>query len=279
MGCSFPLILPYFLLVSHLFEMTILSKFEDLPPEIRSQRQGFLYRIIEDIYQDQQRVIQIFADLEIRKDNDLSQDKKIIDDIIDKVLNAKKTQYKFWPIFPKDEEKERQDMEWIAIGSFIIVGLYFWSQYSSKDKSENKEGESQIRKNTLPRQSTSSSPPRRQIPAVLSLVVPASEVSNLRENTEIKTEQIKEIIDKASYFLCSSQTNAKSLQLKTIDEAILSQSQREVYIEIELPNGREIIDKTNLYLLTRDLAPNQPGTIKQLKCLKDLSGLEKFHRI
>jgi hypothetical protein len=122
---------------------------------------------------------------------------------------------------------------------------------------------------------------KQQTKAALCLIVPASEVSDLINRTEIHAYRINQLIDAASYFLCTHLRNAESTQmfLNLTNEDIPTDSRRDVYIRIDIDNGLKIIDKEVRYILQRDLPANSLGIIEKLACLKNLSGLEAFNRV
>ncbi|MDB9481654.1 hypothetical protein PN476_03380 [Dolichospermum circinale CS-537/05] len=80
------------------------------------------------------------------------------------------------------------------------------------------------------------------------------------------------------YFLCTTDANS-TVKLNTTDDAPLSDSKREVYIKININDGQNVINKKTRYSLKENLSENVQGYIEELKCLMDLSGLEKFNRI
>lgn len=67
--------------------------------------------------------------------------------------------------------------------------------------------------------------------------------------------------------------------LEMTDENISPDSIREVYLRININDGRKIIDQTVRYSLKTDIPSQAKCIIKQLACLKNLSGLQKFNRI
>jgi len=139
-------------------------------------------------------------------------------------------------------------------------------------------------------QLSDSSPPRQKVlkPVALYLVVPASEVGNLRENNQINVSDIEKLIDNSLYFLCTSLENADATQqhlqqhLELTTKIFITVSeQRELYIRININNGEEMIGKKVPYILKRNLPHDGQCIVKELACIRYLSvsGLEKFNRV
>jgi hypothetical protein len=129
-----------------------------------------------------------------------------------------------------------------------------------------------------------SSPTRRKNSVDLCLVVPASVVENVRENSPIDVSGIEKLIDNSLYFLCTTPEDADATWklLDRTDEDITTLSeQREIYVRINIADGEDMMGKKVPYILKRNLPPNGQGMVKQLACLKYLSvsGLENFNRI
>ncbi|MBD1883048.1 hypothetical protein [Microcoleus vaginatus] len=128
-------------------------------------------------------------------------------------------------------------------------------------------------------------PPKVAAPVALCLVVPASVVENVRENSPIDVSGIEKLIDNSLYFLCTTPEDADAtwdLLDRTDDEDITTVSeQREIYVRINIAEGEDMIGKKVPYILKRNLPSNGQGVVRQLACLKYLSvsGLENFNRI
>ena len=128
-------------------------------------------------------------------------------------------------------------------------------------------------------------PPKVAVPVALCLVVPASVVENVRENSPIDVSDIEKLIDNSLYFLCTTPEDADAtweLLDRTDDEDITTVSeQREIYVRINIAEGEDMIGKKVPYILKRNLPSNGQGIVTQLACLEYLSvsGLENFNRI
>ncbi|MFO0051678.1 MAG: hypothetical protein ACK53Q_01900, partial [Dolichospermum sp.] len=119
------------------------------------------------------------------------------------------------------------------------------------------------------------------IPADLCLVVPASIASNFINRSNLKVDELIYLIDNASYFLCTivkvADSNEQNLEIT--DDNISSDSIREVYIRININDGRNMINQDVRFSLKNNLPIQANCTVKKLACLGNLSGLEKFNRI
>jgi hypothetical protein len=129
-----------------------------------------------------------------------------------------------------------------------------------------------------------SSPTRRKNSVDLCLVVPASVVENVRENSPIDVSGIEKLIDNSLYFLCTTPEDADATwkRLERTKEDITSLSEeREIYVRINIAEGEDMIGKKVPYILKRNLPSNGQGIVTQLACLEYLSvsGLENFNRI
>ena len=170
--------------------------------------------------------------------------------------------------------KQIPNMEWIFVAAaFTFVGLFFYKQtLDKKEQNKIKPSVQEIKEQPI------FSPP---IPADLCLIVPASIATNFISRSNLKIDELTYLIDNASYFLCTTVKVADSNEqyLKITDESIQLDSRREVYIRININDGRNLIDKKIPYYLKTNLPLQAQCTVKQLACLENLSGLEKFNRI
>ena len=165
-------------------------------------------------------------------------------------------------------------MEWIFVAaSFTFVGLFYYKQ--TRDKKEQEK----IKPTIAPTQEQPIY--QRPIPAGLCLIVPASIVSNFLNSSNLKVEDVKYLIDNASYFICTTVKVAESNDeyLKTTDETIPPDSRRDVYIRITINDGHNMIAQTMRYYLKNNLPIQAYCKVEKIACLKNPSGLEKFNRI
>jgi hypothetical protein len=129
-----------------------------------------------------------------------------------------------------------------------------------------------------------SSPTRGKNSVELCLVVPASVVENVKENSPIDVSDIEKLIDNSLYFLCTTPEDANAtweLLDRTGADITTVSEQREIYVRINIADGEDMIGKKVPYILKRNLPSNGQGMVTQLACLEYLSvsGLEKFNRI
>ncbi|MFM7366181.1 MAG: hypothetical protein ACKO11_17145 [Cuspidothrix sp.] len=268
--------------------------FDDIYPQIKNQKKGVLSTVIYLILTpEDSKAKQICNDLKIESNALLSDDLSISSDIIGLFISNPNDK-KQWIIEPLKEgvknarksfgsNLEDNDMKLfqiVVIGCFI-VGTVSCFIYLKKKQEDGENAQKENHKN-----SPFSSPPppnKVSITVALCLIVPASVVENIRENSTINVSDIETLIENASYFLCTSiedaDTTQKFLELTPDDITELSE-QREVYIRINIADGEEMIGKKVKYSLKRNL-PNNKGVVRKLACLKYLSvsGLEKFNRI
>ena len=207
----------------------------------------------------------------IQPNADKDNDKKNIDDLLDQILrnpivngSAKLAIINF----------KGENMEWIFVtAAFTFVGLFYYKQIRDKKEQEK------IKPTITATQGQSI--PKTPIPADLCLIVPASIVSNFIDSSNLKVEDVKHLIDHASYFLCTTVKVADSNEeyLKITNETIPPDSRRDVYIRININDGRNMIDQTMRYYLKDNLPIQAECTVKKIACLKNPSGLEKFNRV
>jgi len=235
---------------------------------------GLLYQTIGIIMGEEQllyreKTSKICDYFGIKPSANKDEDKKIINNLLDGIL-------KNTPINNVIAKAINQggNMEWIFVAAaFTFVGLFLYKQnLDKKDQGKIKPAVQEIKN-----QATS----QPLIPADLCLVVPASIASNFINRLNLKVDELRNLIDNASYFLCTSVKVADSNEqnLEITDDNISSDSIREVYIRININDGRNMINQDVRYSLRNNLPIQADCTVKKLACLGNLSGLEKFNRI
>jgi len=247
--------------------------------QIKGTERGILYKTIQIIVcekqspsQEQTRKICDYFGIKYNSDKD--EDKKIIDNLLDAMIIDNRIFKESAKIFVN---KLGGVMEWIFIAAaFTFVGLFYYKQNLDKNPPEKRtpnkavEGTKEQPNSPLP------------IPADLCLVVPASIASNFRNSSNLAVNELIHLIDNASYFLCTTvkvaDSNEQNLEMTT-NEDIPPDSTREVYIRININDGRNLIDKNIPRYLKKDLPTQAQCKLKKLACLKNLSGLENFNRI
>lgn len=236
---------------------------------------GLLYQTIGIIMGEEQllyreKTSKICDYFGIKPSANKDEDKEIINDLLDGIL-------KNTPINNVIAKVINQggNMEWIFVAAaFTFVGLFLYKQTLDKKKQEK------IKPTIAP--GTQEKPTFQPlIPADLCLVVPASIASNFINHSKLKVDELIYLIDNASYFLCTSVkvADANEQNLEITDDNISSDSIREVYIRININDGRNMIDQNMRYYLKDNLPIQAYCTVKKLACLENLSGLEKFNRV
>ncbi|MDB9459118.1 hypothetical protein PN473_11995 [Dolichospermum circinale CS-545/17] len=248
----------------------------------RNSETGRLYKTIQIIVGEEKsqssvRTREICDYFGIKSDSSIEEDKEIIDNLLDVIFVDNKVFRESAKILNKTATFLSNcniggNMEWIFIVTGLtLVGGIIYNQLSSKQKDQESQ-ESELKEE---KQEPSYQSP---LPVDLCLIIPASIASNLETGSTLNFDQLIEIIDSASYFLCITDANS-TVKLNTTDDAPLSDSKREFYLEIRINNGRNLIDKKRRYYLKENLKEDVQSDIKKLMCLRDLSGLEKFNRV
>ena len=178
------------------------------------------------------------------------------------------------------------DLFWITVIACTLVGAYSCKKYVDNNIKEQKTKQVRGGKTrgtqTITKAKYLETPPSPPIPTDLCLIIPASIASKFVNSQYLTADDITYLIDSASYFLCTRVQDAELNEQNLIlmrNEAILADSKREVYIRINIPNGRNMIGQKMPYYLKTNFPENVQGIVKELSCIRDLSGLEKFNRI
>ena len=243
---------------------------EKLYNQIKNKDEGILYQIIH-ILVDPKRANEICNAKGIKNNASLDDDLEInqsnkLHILISKVGKIFTTDIKDIPkSIERNVHSNTAKFEDIVAIACRLVGETTCREYLNKSKNLNTN--------------------IRQIsPSSLCLVVPALVVRNVRENDLINTSGVEKLIDNSLYFLCTSPEDANGIQqsLELTDEDItIVSEQREIYVKININDGKEIIGKKVPYSLKRNLPSNGKLMVEKLACLKYLSvsGLENFNRV
>jgi hypothetical protein len=276
------------------------SIFEEIYPEIKNQKKGVLSTVIYKILgADKSQAQEVCQSLKIQDYALLEDDLSISADIIGLFISDPNTKKEGWKEFLNDRivqgkeivknarknvgsNWEGNDMKLfqIVVIGCLIVGVVVCIKYIEKTQKEREVGDSR----KLPPSDSFPPRPKVPVPVALCLVVPASEVGNIRENYTINVSHIERLIENASYFLCTTPEEANTIKqsLKLTNENISDVSeQREFYVRINIDDGEEMMGKKVPYILKRNLPSNGQGMVEQLACLEYLSvsGLENFNRV
>lgn len=264
--------------------------FEQIYPQIKNQKKGVLSTVIHTILDsDKSQAEQVCQHLQIdnnKLDDDLSISLDIIglfinnptDDnqlfkninkfIKDNIKNGRKS-------FARDWEENEMKLYQIVVIGCLIVGVIACITYLRKK--QKKAELDKVDKTPPPK-------PKITQSAALCLIVPASVVKNIKNHNPINVSEIQELIDNASYFVCTKPQDADIAQqrLELANEDISNASEyTEVYVRIDIADGEKMIGKTVPYILKNNLPENGELIVTELACLKYLSnsGLEKFNRV
>jgi hypothetical protein len=88
----------------------------------------------------------------------------------------------------------------------------------------------------------------------------------LSPDSYVNVSELKELIDNASYFLCTESSKVKSIDesLISTDEDITSVNERKrIYVSINIPNAQTMIGKDSQYSLKENLPLQAQGTIER----------------
>lgn len=253
--------------------------FTELNYECEKSQIGLLYKTIQVIVGEKEsqtlkQTKEICRYFGIKRDANVDEDKKIIEYLQDAILRDNQLSISLAKLVTN---VQGGNMEWIFVASaFTLVGMFLYKE--SLDKKQPQPRRNNLAVEVTKQQLTS----QTIISAHLCLVVPASIASEFRNGQNVNTDKITYLIDSASYFICHDPEkplfDEKDLTIMK-DEAILSDSKREVYIRIKITNGGKMINQKMPYYLKTNLPENVQGNVEELACLKNLSGLEKFHLV
>lgn len=237
--------------------------YDQVYPHIKDHKLGVLATVIYLILDsDRTQAKKICQELGIKGNSSWEEDLSIGADVIgNKLIGSQKMQ------------KDNLDWSIIVLIGLAIVGVAAALVFieAKKQKSDS---------NSKP---PADPPPKKSEYASLCLVVPASVARKFTNNNPIDKAEVEDLIDNASYFLCTNDQKADSVQknLDLTDDKITDISeQREVYIRINIADGQDMIGKQISYTLKSNL-PAHGGVIHKIACIKYLSvsGLEEFNRI
>jgi hypothetical protein len=239
---------------------------------------GRLYKTIQIIVGEEKsqssvKTREICDHFGIKSYSSIEEDKRIIGNLLDVIFPDNKV-FLFRESAKLLNNFVGGNMEWIFIATGLTLVGIIYNQLSSKQKDE-KSQESEL-KEEKQEPSYQNPLPVDLCPVDLCLVIPASIASNLKPGSNLNFDQLIDIIDSASYFLCTTDANS-TVKLNTTDEVPLSDSMQEFYIKIRINDGGNLIDKKIRYYLKDNLGQDVKGNIEELMCLRDLSGLEKFN--
>jgi hypothetical protein len=181
--------------------------------------------------------------------------------------------------FNQSSEIGEKEMEWLVFGAISLTGIYLAQRLISKEKEELQvDREQSVGLLDIENIPISTTP----VIAILCMIVPARIASNFKREKTLVHSDIEYLLDNSSYFLCVDindviryEQNLKELT----NEEIAPDSQKEVYIRVNITNGGNLIGKKSCFGLKNNLSVAGNFCIKKVFLLEDLSGLEQFNRV
>jgi hypothetical protein len=257
-----------------------------LQNEVEIPSEGIFYKVIQILCkEDKNYALEICDDFGVTSSASPDRDVQIISEIIDKSFRHTQFENLFKRNFQQDTLKNTNELDgnekmeiikFILVGCFLLYVAYRFAPELDKKRSRTKVKE---KGRGVPSPQPDS---YKSIDAYLCLVVLSKRVSNVRKNDVLDKETLSELIDGASHLLCVKSENLyESEQFLNADEdnLILPDSNREVYIRIKIRDGQKLIGETFPYYLQSNLSPRSTGTVEEIFCLRNLSGLQRFNRI
>ncbi|MEH2239618.1 hypothetical protein [Nostoc sp.] len=262
----------------------------EVHPQISNDRVGVLYKVIHILLeekvileQEEEITAEFFCNIfSIKSNARLLEDKNFFEGLImnpREQLNPKEI---VRSILATNENERQRELLWVVLIACFIVGTFICIQFIQRRKNKERGGNTKNVQQPVAVSLQPLAPPLESLTVALCLVVPAYVVNKLKEQYQIDANEIENLIDNASYFLCTKVADAELVQqhLDLTGENILNVGERrEVYVKIHIADGQEMLDKTVPYILKRNLPSHRQGVVKKLDSLGDLSGLEKFNRV
>ena len=276
--------------------------FEKIKPEIRHLREGILYQSIQiilledELNTEQKQTPTICKQFSIEpsasKDEDINHaynlrgifaytlfghnaERGLQNFVVTNVSKAVSTSKNL--LNNKNGDNEVEELKWIVIVACTVVGLTVCIQYLEKQNKKNNVSKKRpVNPNSEDLQYKA---PRRPMPAALCLIVPANIATRL--SSPINTDGLSNLIDNASYFICTNErdANSKQDQLTMTDENISPDSNREFYVRIKISDGNDLIGKKIRYAIKTNLPINASFVVEKITCLGSLAGIESFNRV
>lgn len=101
-------------------------------------------------------------------------------------------------------------------------------------------------------------------------------------NVDITSTRLKELIDRANYFLCVDIGNVSNLENKwsiaQVSEPDNGDEDADVYVRVNITNGQEMIDATYPYALSEGILPNSKVKLEKISYLRNMSLIYDFRR-
>lgn len=268
--------------------------FDLVYPEIQKQEKGILYKVIHVLLKSEKsQADNLCTEYDIKEGNSIDDDHIHFTQRLENKPNLRNLLKPGLNLFDKARDIIVTNMNpnMTKVAGIVFIACVFVGAIYIKKYLEDSNSQPQIKTNDVPRV-PSTSKPDRHITAALCLVVPVSVFNDIKsknpnnlQDNNLDINELETLIDNALYFLCTEVDNAnlKQKYLKFTDDSedISIDSNREVYIRIDINNGEEMIGKTVPYILKRNLPSAGQRIIEKYGYLEYLSvsGLEKFNRI
>lgn len=261
--------------------------YEEIIDEIEFLEEGLLYSTIRKIlFEDEQITSEISHECGIKPDARIAEDYKIAYDVMVKFSDIEfedaplkdrvRSRSKMYPSnIDKRNDNHMEEIKLIVLVGCTLVGGYFCIQYL-------KERQNKKKRNRSPQNYTTENfrRPLPLIPAALCLIIPANIVGELTNGSSINIDNLSYLIDNASDFICAAKSEVESIeQQMTMTEKIPLDSIREVYIRINLADGRNLIGKKILYMIKTNLPIDTNFFVEKVACLQNLNGLKFFNHV
>ena len=249
------------------------------------RKNGILYFLIREISKESDPnfdIEEICRTLDITQSNSQDKDFRIVKDLFsNQLFTEDQISSKISLASMEFKQNKEEFMEWLVATVCILVGIFTCLQYLKGPKKQDQiKGTYQEIQRSAPSEAKSHEPAERKVVS-LCLVVPAFEVGSHQIGSKIYGNRLKELVTSSSYFLCKPVREVLEIQqnLPLTDDPIPTDSPRGVYVQIDIEDGQEMIDKGTRYEIKENINDSQEYIIIQIKCLRSLSGLEPFTRI
>jgi len=269
--------------------------YKEIIEEIKPLEKGILYNTIRKILLEDDANEQITREICCKSDNTLSispnasieEDYKIAYDVMvmfsdiefEEGTPGKGIMRSLSKMYPSNIDKRNdnhmEEIKLIVLVGCTLVGGYFCIQYL-------KERQNKKKRNRSPQNYTTENfrRPLPPVPAALCLIIPANIVGELTNGSNINIDYLSYLVDNASDFVCATKSEVDSIeQQMTMTEKIPLDSIREVYIRINLADGRNLIGKKILYMIKTNLQIDTDFFVEKVACLQNLNGLKFFNHV
>lgn len=199
--------------LSSLYDDVILN----IRPQIQGLKRGILYKTIQILLEEEKSEIQekthlICEFLGIKANAYQIEDEKIVKSLVEVVFIKRQFLIRNTPcsgliesfskLVNQSINNNEESMNWIIVTACTLVGVIYCQQYLSKNRhtqAKYKQKFEKVKQQVIPIE---------PVPADLCLIVPASIAGNFKNGSNLTTDELINLIDNASYFLCTTLKNA-----------------------------------------------------------------------